>query len=227
MRRAIATRVSRSKAEVPHFYVSITIEMDALLHLKAECASLANENGRAAPTLTDFILAASGRALRLIPAMLHRFDSDGVLELDEANIGLVVGTNDGMLIPVVRAADKNGAFQIAEITSQIKTAAKSGQLRNADITQTALTISNLGMYGVTSFTAIINPPEPAILALGSVEPRLVREGTEIVDRSVMTATLSADHRILDGIDAAKFLNALKLALQTPIGLLVSNPGAPN
>jgi pyruvate dehydrogenase E2 component (dihydrolipoamide acetyltransferase) len=220
MRSAIAQRTTLSKASIPHYYVSIDIDMQAALDLVADLKKLAADRNIGVPTLTDVILLVCGRILPQFPLLHGSWTDKGPRVNPEINIGLVVGLDEGLIVPVVRQADRLGLSAVAETTRLLKQKARQGGLGSRELTGGTFTISNLGMFGVSSFIAVINPPESAILALGATAKRAVANASDqVVVRPVMTTTLSVDHRMIDGIVAARFLNALKEKLEAPVLLM--------
>ncbi len=224
MQQAIATRTSQSKAEAPHFYADITVDMNAVLVARREAVEWAREKGWAPPTITDLCLRAAALTLVDFPTLNASFQEDKILYYEAVNIGLVVGLNTGgMLVPVVRAADKLNLFTLAAVTRHLKERAGKNALSDGEMSGGTFTVSNLGMYGLDSFTAVINPPQAGILALGAVNERpWVVEGA-IVPRPVMKASLSVDHRLVDGIVAARFLAAWRGVLEKPSRLMLEPP----
>ena len=224
MQQAIATRTSQSKAEAPHFYADITVDMSGALVTRREAVEWAREKGWAPPTITDLCLRAAALSLGDFPTLNASFQGEKIHYYTAVNIGLVVGLNTGgMLVPVVRAADKLNLFTLAAVTRRLKERAGKNALSDGEMGGGTFTISNLGMYGLDSFTAVINPPQAGILALGAVNDRpWVVEGA-IVPRPVMKASLSVDHRLVDGIVAARFLAAWREMLEKPSRLTLEPP----
>ena len=239
MRRAIAERTTRSKAEAPHFYVSAVIDMTEVQAFRKQVAALAEKippqsafagvdacesgEGGISPSLTDVAIRAAALALKQTPQLNASFQGDEILYFEDIHIGLVVGLSEGMIVPVIRHADRKNLYTLAATTRRLQDKATAGKLSESELTGSTFTISNLGMFGVDSFFAVINPPEAAILALGAVRPQpAVWEG-KIVPRELMTATLSADHRLVDGITAARFLGEFKEILENPIRLALEPP----
>jgi len=221
MRNAIAQRTTLSKATIPHYYVSIDIDMQVALALVGKLKKIAIERKIEAPTLTDVIIWASGQILPKYPLLHGSWSDKGPVINPDINIGIVVGLEDGLIVPVVHQVDTMNLLTLAEITRDLKQKAKEGGLSNLDLAGGTFTISNLGMFGINSFIAVINPPESAILALGATIKRtIVNNNDEIIIRPIMTATLSVDHRVVDGIMAAKFLNSFKETLEEPSLLLI-------
>ena len=210
MRQAIGKTMAYSKSTIPHFYVATEIDMtDAEIWRK----NLA-ETDAIKLSVTDLFVKAAADALTQYPALNASLDGDtAVIVHDTVNIGLAVGTDDGLVVPVIPNADQAFLTDLADERSQRVEEARQGKLRG-DASAT-FTISNLGMYGVTSFTAIVNPPEAAILAVGAAIARVVPIGDTmtIAVRQIAEVTLSADHRLVDGVVAAQFLQTLKQNLE--------------
>lgn len=205
MRRAIATNLQRSKQTVPHFYLRATIDAAAMLEVYAEQKEQTN------CSLNDLVVLAVGRAMRDFPAVRSQVDGDEIVEFPHANIGIAVGVDDGLIVPVVLGVDRRSLAELAAESKRVVTAARNGSLEN--IGKGNFTISNMGMFGVDEFSAIINPPESGILAVGGIrETVVVHDGAMRIGK-VMTMTLSADHRVVDGVMAAKFMNRLQEILE--------------
>ena len=222
MRKAIAKRTQLSKTNSPHFYVSVEIDMGRAEELRKLFAVLVKENGGAAPSVTDFVLRAVALALRKTPALNTSFQNDSMAHFEDIHVGLVVGQPEGMMVPVIRHADRKNLCELAAATRRLRAKAAAGELSQAELTGATFTVSNLGMFGVDQFIAVINPVEAAILALGAIRLRPAVVEQNIVPRPLMTATLSADHRAVDGIEAARFLGALQQLLENPLLLIFSN-----
>jgi pyruvate dehydrogenase E2 component (dihydrolipoamide acetyltransferase) len=167
------------------------------------------------PSVTDLILWASARALRDFPTLNSTLTDQGVKIYPHVNLGMAVALEEGLVVPVIHSADLLTLDQIAQQSRELADKAQKKKLLPLDWEAGTFTVSNLGMFGVDSFVAIINPPQCAILAVGQVAPRVVPHGEDIAIRSMMTMTLSADHRIVDGVIAAKFLQELKQLLEKP------------
>jgi len=215
MRKAIAERTQCSKSEVPHFYVTAVIDMTDALAFLEQAATLAEENHWVKPTLTDLGLRAAALALRHTPELNSSLQREEIVYFEDVNIGVVVALEEGMIIPVVRHADRKDLYTLAATMRQLREKATGGALRTSELTGSTLTLTNLGMFGVESFLAVINPPEAAILALGAARKRPVVWKAQIVPRVEMTVALSADHRLVDGVVAARFLNEFKDLLENP------------
>ena len=208
MRRAIATALERSKSEAPHFYLSVEIDVTAALALRSRLAT----DGLKV-SVNDLVVRAAAVALADEPRVNCRVTAESIEYPDEVNIGIAVGLEDGLVVPVVVGAQDRDLAGTAEETQRIIAAAHEGRL--VGMGQGTFTISNLGMEGVVSFTAIINPPEGAILAVGAALPRAVPVGGGFLQRSILKATLSADHRAIDGVLAARFMARLRHLLENP------------
>jgi pyruvate dehydrogenase E2 component (dihydrolipoamide acetyltransferase) len=207
MRRAIGLNLQQSKQTVPHFYVRTTIDADPLLTYYREQKSTAN------CTLNDVIILAVAHNIREFPAVRSQIVGNEIIEYPHANIGIAVGIDDGLVVPVVTDADTLPLARLAAETRRVVDQARKGRLEN--IGKGHFTISNLGMFGVEEFSAIINPPESGILAVSAArEAVIVENGAMRAGRS-MTMTLSADHRIVDGVMAAKFMQRLQAILENP------------
>jgi pyruvate dehydrogenase E2 component (dihydrolipoamide acetyltransferase) len=222
MLKTVARRMAEAKATVPHFYLSVEIETDRLAEVRAEL-----NHGLAADgvkvTVNDFVVRAAALALMENP-QFHRSWADGNLQFhSSANIGIAVALDDGLIVPVLRDAQTKSLRQVALEARDLVGRAREGKLRQREIEGGTFTVSNLGMLGISTFAAIINPPEPGILAVGAAERRPVvvegQEGERIEPRSVMTATLSVDHRASSGADGARLLASIKRRLEQPLLLL--------
>lgn len=195
MRRAVAETMARSAREAPQFSISRDVDMTA-----------ANERRKSAGvSYTDVIVAAAAKALRAHPRLRSRFDGDAVIESDRADIGIAVALEEGLIVPVLRAVDRKDLVTLRDERESLETAARSGHLRADAFGGATLTVSNLGTFGVDRFTAIVNPPEASILAVGRVAERVTVANGGPAVRPVVSLTLSVDHRVADGADAARFL----------------------
>jgi pyruvate dehydrogenase E2 component (dihydrolipoamide acetyltransferase) len=212
MRRIVGQRMAQSKQSAPHFYISVDIDMTAVNRRRNE----AKERGDPPiPSMNDFIVQACARALKEFPALNASFTDQGIHQHVDINVGIAVALDEGLVVPVIRNADRLSLMEFAEQSRELADKAQNKKLFPLDYEGGTFTVSNLGMLGVDSFIAIINPPQCAILAVGRVAPRVVTDGDGIEIRSLMTATLSADHRVVDGATAARFLQEVKLFLESP------------
>jgi pyruvate dehydrogenase E2 component (dihydrolipoyllysine-residue acetyltransferase) len=223
LRRSIADRTQQSKAEAPHFYATKIIDMTEARSALSQLARYAESNHLLSPTINDLILKATALALRKTPGINASLHQDEILFFEDVNIGLVVGLEEGMIIPVIRQADRMSLFKIATESNRLKEEARQGHLKSSDLLGSTFTLSNLGMYGLDSFTAVINPPEAGILAVGAIKQVMAVWKGEAAPRWQMTATLSVDHRLVDGITAANFVQELQLGLENPIYLTIETP----
>lgn len=218
MRRSIAERTLRSKTEAPHFYATKTIDMTEARSALFQLEHYAEANQLQSPTINDLIIKATALALRKTPGINASLRQDEVLFFEEVNIGLVIGLEEGMIIPVLRQADEKNLFKIAAEANRLKEEARQGKLKSSGLLGGTFTLSNLGMYELDSFTAVINPPQAGALAVGAIKQGIVFWEGEARLRWQMTATLSVDHRLVDGITAAKFMQELAFILENPIYL---------
>ena len=216
MRKTIAERMTRSKQTIPHFYVTSEIEMDWASRLRDE---LNIDESQVRISFTDLVIKACALALTQFPMVNSSFSENKLLIHKEINVGMVVALEDGLIVPVIHNADKKPLRQIASETKELARRAKENNLRMSDYTGATFSVSNLGMFDVDDFIAIIDPPESAALAVGTIrEVPVVMDGHLTVSNRMKT-TISADHRVLDGAVAAKFLQEVKRRLESPIGLL--------
>ena len=214
MRAAIARRMQASKQQVPHFYVSADLRMDAAVE---QVETLNRGGGRARVSLSALLVRACALALREHPQLNAVWTDDGLALAEQVNVSVAVAVDGGLVAPAVLDADRLDVRATAEALADLAARARSGKLRGAEITDGTFTVSNLGMFGVSAFAAIVTPPQVAVLATGKVERRAVWREEEVVPASVLTATLSSDHRALDGADAARFLTTLQTLLEAPAG----------
>ena len=213
MRKAIARRMVESKTQVPHFYLSTEVEMDALLEtVDAMNGERASEDRI---TVTAFLVRALAITLAEHPAFNAVWDGHVVERWDAINIGVAIALDDGLIAPALLDCRGRDVADIAHGLADLVSRTRAGRLRAAEIGEGTFTLSNLGRFDVTQFTAIVTPPQVAILATArTVERPVLRDGA-VVGRRVMTATLSSDHRVVDGVGAARFLGTLKGLLEAP------------
>lgn len=215
MRRTIATRMQQSAQQVPHITFDADIDVTAAQDLRTRINDLASRE-QPRVSLTAIIVKACAWALQRHPLINSRLEGDEIQLLQEINIGIAVALDEGLIVPVVKAIDKKGVTEIANDIAHVAERARQGRLQMQDLGGGTFTVSNLGMFGVDRFTAIINPPETAILAIGRVNNRFIpNPQNQPVMRPLLTATLSADHRVVDGAEAARFLSDLRLVLEHP------------
>lgn len=218
MRKAIARRLSESKQQVPHFYLSVDVAMDRLMDLRAQLNDAAN--GSFKLSVNDFIIKAVARSLVDVPAANAAWTETHTLMHKHAHISVAVAIEGGLITPVVRFAQQKGIVDISSEVKELAARARAGALKPAEYSGGTFSISNLGMYGIKQFAAIVNPPEGAILAVGATEARAVVENGAVAVKQMMTLTLSCDHRVVDGAVGAEFMAALKKHLECPAGLLL-------
>ena len=216
MRQAIAAALQRSKQQVPHFYVTVDVDVEELLALRSRLNKQLEADG-VKLSLNDFVSKAVAAALLKHPALNAHFTGDSITRFGDVHLGIAVAIPDGLIVPVVRNADQMGLKELQQRTADVakKARATPPRLKEDEMRGATFTISNLGMYGVKDFAAIINPPAVAILAVAGAEKRPVVRGDEIVARTIMSLTLSVDHRAVDGATAAEFLRTLKGLLEEP------------
>jgi len=214
MRATIARRMLQSKQSIPHFYVTVSADMTGALQAGE---TLLQETGEHV-SVSAMIVKASALALRELPAMNCRLQAEHVVYLDDINIGLAVTLDDGVMVPILARADRLSLLEISRRSQELAGRARQGRISGVEAA--CFTVSNLGMLGVDSFTAIINPPEAGILAVGRIQKQpVVGTGSELAIRDMLTLTLSVDHRIVDGALAAKFLGRIRHHLENPGDLL--------
>jgi pyruvate dehydrogenase E2 component (dihydrolipoamide acetyltransferase) len=210
MRRIVGQRMTQSKQSAPHFYLSMDIDMTMVVKVRTELKERGDES---IPSINDLILLACARALKDFPSMNSSHTEQGIKVNADINIGMAVALEEGLVVPVIRNADQLTLIQLAQKSRELADKAQTKKLFPLDYEGGTFTVSNLGMLGVDSFIAIINPPQCAILAVGRVAPRVVADEIGMMIRPMMTATLSADHRVVDGAGAARFLQAVKRQLE--------------
>jgi len=218
MRKAIARRLSESKQSVPHFYLSVDVAMDRLMDLRAQLNEAAD--GAFRLSVNDFIIKAVAKALTDVPAANASWTDTDTLMHKHAHISVAVAIDGGLITPVIRFAEQKGITDISAEVKELAGRARAGELKPEEYSGGTFSISNLGMYGVKQFSAIVNPPEGAILAVGGTDERAVVENGNIVVKKMMTLTLSCDHRVVDGAVGAEFLAALKKHIETPASVLI-------
>jgi pyruvate dehydrogenase E2 component (dihydrolipoyllysine-residue acetyltransferase) len=212
MRRIVGERMTKSKQTAPHFYLTIDADMTEITRRRS---ALKEKGEQLVPSINDFILSACARALKDFPSLNAAFTDQRVELYSDINIGVAVALEEGLVVPVIRNADRLSLQELGKQSRELADKAQKRKLFPLDYEGGTFTVSNLGMFGVDSFIAIINPPQCAILAVGQVGPRVVPHGEGIAVRPIMTATLSADHRVADGAVAARFLQEVRRLLERP------------
>jgi pyruvate dehydrogenase E2 component (dihydrolipoamide acetyltransferase) len=217
MRRVIARRLTESKQTVPHFYLTIDCEIDALLKIRTE---LNGKSDTYRISVNDFVIRATALALRRVPAANASWSDEAILLWDTVDVAVAVALDDGLITPIVKMADRKGLAAIANETKDLVARARAGKLKLEEFQGGTFSISNLGMYGVREFAAVINPPHGGILAVGSGEQRPVVKNGALTIATVMSCTLSCDHRAVDGAVGAQFLAAFKKLVEDPLTMLL-------
>jgi pyruvate dehydrogenase E2 component (dihydrolipoamide acetyltransferase) len=216
MRRAIARRLTESKSNVPHFYVTADCKVDSLLELRKRI----NESSPVKISVNDIVVKAVASALMDVPDANVIFTPEAMHKFESADIAVAVATDGGLLTPVIRGVEKrqlsNLSMEIAELAGR----ARAGKLRQEELEGGSFAVSNLGMFGTKEFAAILNPPQSGILAVGAASPRAIVEDGQVVVANIMTVTLSADHRAVDGAVAAQWLAAFVKRIENPLSMLV-------
>ncbi|MDR3423989.1 MAG: pyruvate dehydrogenase complex dihydrolipoamide acetyltransferase [Alphaproteobacteria bacterium] len=216
MRKVIAKRLTESKQTVPHFYLSVDCELDALLALRKKM----NEASGLKLSVNDCIIRATALAMCKVPAANTSWTDSAILQYNDVDISVAVATPGGLITPIIKKADTKTIAQISAEMKDLAARAKEGKLRPEEFQGGGFTISNLGMFGVRQFSAIINPPQSCILAIGAGEQRAVVKDGQLAVATVMTCTLSVDHRAVDGTVGAEFLAAFKPLIEKPYSLVV-------
>lgn len=211
MRASIAKRLLESKQTIPHYRVRMDINIDTLTARRKQLS--ASSGSRI--TLNDMLVRAAGLALVKHPNVNAQLHGEEIRQFPHADISLAVATDGGLITPIVRGADLKSLNEISALSAQLAERARTGSLTRDEITGGTFTISNLGMFGVDQFDAIINPPQVAILAVGAATERVIARGGVPAVASILTVTLSADHRVVDGAVGAAFLASLRDLLQSP------------
>jgi len=217
MRRVIARRLSESKQTVPHFYLSIDCTIDELLKIRATLNAKADGYRI---SVNDFVIRAAALALRQVPAANASWSDDAILLWERVDIAVAVALDDGLITPIIKGADQKGLAQIAQESKDLAERARAGKLKLEEFQGGTFSISNLGMYGIREFEAVINPPQGGILAVGAGEPRPIVKDGQLAVATVMTCTLSGDHRVVDGAVGAQFLAAFRKLVEDPLTMLL-------
>lgn len=222
MRRVIARRLTESKQTIPHFYLSVDIALDALLKLRADLNARSAKDGPGAFKLSvnDLIIKAAALALARVPRVNASYTEEGIVEFENVDISVAVAIPDGLITPIIRRADQKGLAAISNEMKDLAERAKAAKLKLEEFQGGGFSISNLGMFGISAFSAVINPPQAAILAVGAGEKRpVVRDGALAI-ATMMTCTLSVDHRVIDGVLGSSWLAAFKGIIEDPLSLML-------
>ena len=218
MRRIIASRLQESKQTAPHFYLTVDCEIDALLAARRQMNDTAPDGVKI--SVNDLVIRAAAMALIKVPKANASWEGENTRLFAHADIAMAVAVDGGLVTPVIWAAEKKGLAEISTISRDLAMRARDGKLAPEEFTGGSFTISNLGMYGVREFAAVINPPQGAILAVGAGEERPVVKDGQLAVATVMTVTLSADHRVVDGAVGAEWLQAFKGYVEAPVTMLL-------
>lgn len=218
MRRTIAKRLTESIGPIPTFYLTVEIEMDNALEFRKQINAALPEEEKV--SVNDVIVKVAAMASLKHPFVNASYRDDKIRFYEDADVGVAVAIDEGLITPVVRAANKKGISQIAKEVKELATRAREKKLQPEEYSGATFSISNLGMFGIKEFTAIINPPESAIFAVGAAKPTAVVKDGEIVVRNMMSVTMSCDHRVIDGATGAKFLQTFKQMLENPVLMLM-------
>ncbi len=221
MRRVIADRLLTSKTTIPHFYLNIEVDAAPLMKLRAEINAAADAAGRSKLTVNDFVLKAVISAAVKVPAVNASFAGDAVIQYGGVHLSVAVAVEEGLVTPVIRDAQKKSIHQVSEAVKDLATRARSKKLKPEEYQGGTITVSNLGSYGIDSFSAIINPPQAMILSVGAIVKKpVVGANDQIVAGQRMSIGLSADHRVVDGAVGAQYLSALRGLIECPTLMLL-------
>ncbi|MFA5859231.1 MAG: dihydrolipoamide acetyltransferase family protein [Elusimicrobiota bacterium] len=210
MRKTIAQRLTKSKSEIPHYYLLTAVDMTSVMIKRT---ALMNDFPTVKITVSDFITKAVALSIRCYPLMNSAWQGDKIIQYGNINIGFAVALPDGLIVPVIPNADNKSISELAQERVAAVTRAKAMKVTPAEMSSGTFTITNLGMYGIESFSAIINPPQVGILAVGAIKDKLVVDNGAMIIRKMMKLNLSADHRVIDGAYGAEFINQVKTILE--------------
>lgn len=221
-KRVTAERLLKSKTTIPHYYVSVECMVDNMLSMRSTINSRAKD-GQYKISVNDFVIKAAAAALRKVPEVNSQWMGDKIRRFHSADISVAVQTEQGLITPIVKDADRKGLIEISQNVRSLAAKAKENTLEPEEFMGGTFTISNLGMYGVSSFSAIVNPPQAAILAVGTSEKRVLPDESSesgFATKTVMNVTLSCDHRVVDGAVGAQWLQAFKSCLEDPVNIIM-------
>ncbi|MGK9234149.1 pyruvate dehydrogenase complex dihydrolipoamide acetyltransferase [Inquilinus limosus] len=216
MRKTVARRLLESKQTVPHFYLTVDIELDALLKLRKEL----NDRGDVKLSVNDLIIKAAALALRKVPAANASWTDEAMIQYERVDVSVAVATEGGLITPIIKDADRKGLGTISAEMKDLAARAREGKLKPEEYQGGTFSISNLGMFGVKDFAAIINPPQSCILAVGAGTQRAVVKDGALAIATVMSCTLSVDHRAVDGAVGAEYLAAFKALVEAPLSMML-------
>jgi pyruvate dehydrogenase E2 component (dihydrolipoamide acetyltransferase) len=217
MRRTIARRMVESKQNVPHFNLTVDCEIDALLKIRAE---LNAKSDKFKISVNDFVIRAAALTMRKVPRANASWSDDAVLLWNAVDCAVAVALEDGLITPIIKNADQKGLATIANEMKDLAARAKAGKLKLEEFQGGTFSISNLGMYGIKDFNAVINPPHGVILAVGAGEQRAIVKNGALAIATVMSCTLSCDHRVVDGAVGAQWIAAFKKMVEDPLTMLL-------
>jgi pyruvate dehydrogenase E2 component (dihydrolipoamide acetyltransferase) len=215
MRKTIARRLTESFRDIPHFPLTIDLEIDKLL----EARKRLNEALEARISVNDIVIRAAALALKKVPEANASYTPEGIAMHKNADIAMAVAIDGGLITPIIRAAETKGLSQISKEAKDLAERARAGKLKPEEYQGGTFSVSNLGMFGIKSFASILNEPQGAILSVGAGEKRAVVKGDQIVAATVMTVTLTCDHRVVDGAIGARWLQAFKPLIEDPLTML--------
>jgi len=216
MRKTIARRLAESKFSAPHFYLTIKVNMDKT----ADARKLIQDQTGTKVSFNDFVIKACALALRQHPAVNSSWLGDKIRINRDINVGVAVAVDEGLLVPVLFGADKLGLSEISQLVSALAEKARNKKLQPQEMQGNTFSVSNLGMFGIDEFTAIINPPDAGILAIGGIAEELRLENGEVRSAKMMKVTMSCDHRVIDGATGARFLQTFRQYLENPVSMLL-------
>jgi pyruvate dehydrogenase E2 component (dihydrolipoamide acetyltransferase) len=219
IRKIIAKKLCESKQEVPHFYLALDCNLDKLMDFRNDLNNLATEINKYKISVNDFVIKASAKALKKVPEANSSWNDNGIMQYNNIDISVAVAIEGGLVTPIIHNADQKTIIQISDEMKMLAKKAKDGKLAPHEFQGGGFSISNLGMYGISNFNAIINPPQSCILAVGAGIDKPVIINGEISISKIMTVTLSCDHRVVDGAVGAKLLNAFKDYIENPLSLI--------
>ena len=211
MRKTIASRLSQSKFTAPHFYLTSEVDVENLISLRQNINQTLDEK----ISFNDIIIKAVAFSLRKHPNINVSWSEDNIILNENINIGVAIAVDEGLLVPVIKNADKNSILDISNKIKDFAERSRNKKINLEELSGNTFTVSNLGMFGIDEFTAIINPPDACILAVGAIKQKPIVKNNEIAIGNVMKVTLSSDHRLVDGAEGAKFLKTLKTVLESP------------
>jgi pyruvate dehydrogenase E2 component (dihydrolipoamide acetyltransferase) len=222
MRKAIAKRLTSSKTLIPHFYLTVDCDIDQLLATRARLNEAAPKSGDGAHKLSvnDFVVKAAAMALMRVPEVNASWTDTAILRHKHADVGIAVALDFGLITPIVFRAEEKGLAAISNEVKSLAQRARAKKLKPQEFEGGGFAVSNLGMYGIREFTGVINPPHAAILAVGAGESRPVARGGKVEIATVMTVTMSCDHRVIDGATGARFLGSFKQFIEEPAAMLL-------